>query len=328
MAEPTPITLGMHEPIGTIIHIGAGRCSELPQYLAVHPERIILIEPNPQRAQELSRRTADNERVEVLVVAVTDDPTRTRLQLFNLADLSSLRTPTGAYQLFPGLKVTGEVDVEAMTPAELFETGQWDANTNHRLVIDAPGEETAIVNALHEASQLAHFNQILLHCGSEPLYEYNAPAATLLDQLQEAGYDIEQQDDSDPDRPCWSLRRNPLRLENQTLRQQVAELEQQAKELQKSRDELRTAKQKADQAREQAEAKCKGIDELTERNDELETKLRECVITIDQRTSSIQDLKERIQVLETENSGIEAELVKAEGQVALLKELVFGTSVT
>ena len=224
------MTVPHHQPntstcSGTIIHIGAGRCSELPQYLAAHPERIVLIEPNPQRARELARRTADNERVEVRAAAVTDDPARTRLHLFNLADLSSLRTPTGAYQLFPGLKATGEVDVEAMTPAELFETAQRDANTNHRLVIDAPGEETAIVNALHAADQLTHFNQIILHCGSEPLYEDNAPAATLLDQLQEAGYDIEQQDDSDPDRPCWSLRRNPLRLENQTLRQKVAELE-------------------------------------------------------------------------------------------------------
>jgi FkbM family methyltransferase len=286
------------ETAGTIIHIGAGRCRELPEYLAQNPERILLIEPNPRRAQELARRTAEHEHVEVRAVAVTDDPSRTRLQLFNLADLSSLRAPTGAYELFPGLKATGEVDVDTITPAELFKTGQCDADDNHRLIIDAPGEETAIVNAVSAADQLAHFDHIIIHCGTESLYEDNAPAATLLDQLREAGYDIEQQDDSDPDRPCWSLRHNPLRPENQALRQQVAELEQQTKELTASRDERVREAEERKQAHEALHQEKEGLEE------------------------KVANLEKQLDEASTREQVLREQVTRAEGQIELVKDLV------
>lgn len=223
----------------TIPYIGADTGSERDQWLATGATRVILVEPNPERARELATRAATDDRIEVVQKAVAAESGQLCLKRFNLPALSSLREPTGLLELFPGLRTEREIDVDTITPTELLETVPLEEGSRHWLIIDAPGEEEGIVNALGATDQLAHFNRLILHCGIDPLYSDNAPAATLLDQLQEARYEIEQKDDSDPDRPCWSLQRNPLRLENQTLRQQVAELEQQVKELEKSRDEFK-----------------------------------------------------------------------------------------
>jgi len=54
------------EQIGTIVHIGAGRCSELGIYLKAKPEKIVLVEAVPELAKALREKTTDIPQVEVV----------------------------------------------------------------------------------------------------------------------------------------------------------------------------------------------------------------------------------------------------------------------
>jgi hypothetical protein len=81
------------------------------------------------------------------------------------------------------------------------------------LVIDLPGEELPVLQALWEATQLQLFSQVKLRCGREPLYEGAEPATRIVRWLEDHGFDLLSEDDSqDPDCPCWTLQRNTLQL--------------------------------------------------------------------------------------------------------------------
>ena len=284
--------------VDTIVHLGAGTCSDLTTWQAANPRRIVLVEPNPHHTHHLTAHARGDERIHVLQQAVGDPDASPRLRRFNIPALSSLREPTGLLELFPGLRTEREFDVEVIEPRALIQSLELEPDNRHWLIIDTPGEEAAVVKALHADGQLDHFERIVLHCGTDSLYENNAPAATVLDQLAEAGYDIEQRDDSDPDRPAWTLDRNPLRFENQALHCRVAELEQQAQELTQSRDE---------RARE-AEEHRQAHEALQKEKENLEGK--------------VVNLEKQLNEASTREQVLREQVTRAEGQIELVKDLV------
>ena len=279
--------------VDTIVHLGAGNCSDLATWQAANPRRIVLVEPNPDAAKRLTALARDEGQIHVVQQAVGDPHGSPRLRRFNIPALSSLREPTGLLELFPGLRTERELDVDVIEPVAFIQGLELEQERKHWLIIDTPGEEAAIVNALQAGGQLEQFDRIILHCTVEPLYRESGPATAALDELKDAGYDINQRDDSDPDRPAWTLDRNPLRLENQALRRKVAELEQQAKKLERSRDEkeekIANLKQQSKEYREQAEraaALTAQLDEVSAR----EQALREQIMRSEGQIELVKDL--------------------------------------
>lgn len=230
MASVTPARSWQRS--GTIVYIGAGLGQRLQEILATNPVRLILVEPHPIRARELRRQTADMGHVEVLEAAVTPVKAPSYLKAFNIPAFSSLRQPTGLQELFPGLNVVEELAVETVVPVTLVERNALEPGQGNRLILDAPGEEAAIVESLRNAENLDAFDSIDLHCGQAGLYEGNASVETLLERLAEQGYKIEQHDDAaERDRPRWRLSRNPLKVENLRLKREIEKLRKQEDEL-------------------------------------------------------------------------------------------------
>jgi hypothetical protein len=156
---------------------------------------------------------------------------------YHLPGTGGLHPATGLLQLFPGLKVLEQVGIEALGAATLLEPLQLTAQRENLLVIDLPGEELPVLQALWEAKQLHLFSQVKLHCGREPLYEGAEPAARILCWLQENGFDLLSEDaPHDPDFPCWTLQRNALQLRNLELAQQLAVFQEQLKQLSQTSD--------------------------------------------------------------------------------------------
>lgn len=204
---------------GTIIHLGAGRGHELAEYFATTPTRVILVEADRERAHWLENQTAAHEHIQVITAAVAAEDGTATFYRFNLRDLSSLHTPTGLYEVFPGLRITDQVEVDTVTPETLLEKEALEPGQGNWLIIDTPGTETEIITALQQAEMLHVFDHIDLNCGREPLYEGSESAETLLQQMLEQGHEVRHCDDeTDPDRPRWRLKRNPLKVENQRLR--------------------------------------------------------------------------------------------------------------
>ncbi|MCK7575331.1 MAG: hypothetical protein MZV65_05235 [Chromatiales bacterium] len=211
--------------IDTLIHLGAGPCRELDTHLALQSERLILVEADPSLAEALSARVQGLESVDVRHLAVAAQPGEVTFHRYNLPDAGSLHPATGLKALFPGLKLLQTLAMEAVGIGDLIDSLQLAADATHRLIIDLPGEEFPCLRALYGGGQLHRFQWLSMYCGHEPLYEHGATAETILDWLSEQGFDLVERDETqDPDRPCWLLKRNPLKLECLALQARIQQL--------------------------------------------------------------------------------------------------------
>ena len=101
---PTQPPINDHQnkpPIHTIVHLGAGRCSELANYLTLQPRQLLLVEADPELAKDLQHRTEGLQQVKVSCTAVAGLPGPATFHRFNLPELNSLHAASGLRKLFP-----------------------------------------------------------------------------------------------------------------------------------------------------------------------------------------------------------------------------------
>ncbi len=222
-----------------IIHIGAGSCTELEEYIASGTREIVLVEPLPAMANSLKHKAVSLEgsasSIQVIEAAITVDATANQVFEFNLPDTASIREPQGLKALFPGLKTVAQHSVQTLSPSDLVEQFGPVQAESALLVIQAPGEAFAIVQSLVEAGQLKRFRQIQFTANPEPFYAGGSTADAVLAVLEQQGYEQVCTDDTDPDWPSWRLQRSPLQDHLDAL---TAQLEQSRQELHDKRTEL------------------------------------------------------------------------------------------
>lgn len=233
--------------LDTILHIGAGEGEELPTYLASNAKRIILVEPNPKLAKALRQESTQDERVQVLELAITDDTELNQLTEYNLPEAASLYRPTGLRDLYPGLRVIAEHPVTTWAPEKLLEEYPLHGDQN-LLVVQAPGAELAILKPLTKAKQIDAVSHIWLSCPREAHYANSGRADDVLAELERAIYQIKAEHHSQSDWPQWHLVWNPVARKAQDL-----ELEKQAltEALENSKSSLDTVKFELSEARKQ-----------------------------------------------------------------------------
>ncbi len=223
-----------------IVHFGAGICNELDNYLQSGAKKITLVEADPSICKRLGQRAKDHQQLQVVQAAVAATTAEASLFVYNLPAANSLRKATGLYDIYPGLKLKTEIPLITTSPEELLQPLELDSQQSNWLTIDAPGEELSILEAMHDAGQLDYFSLLNVYCGTGSLYQDCADAPTLLQQLQGWGYEVLSQDNqSDPDRPCWSLQRNPLFPELAVARERLSELEKHIEAANKTEAELK-----------------------------------------------------------------------------------------
>jgi FkbM family methyltransferase len=263
--------------IDTIVHLGAGRCGELDAYLALEPQRLLLVEADPELAETLQARATDHPQVQVVRAAVAGTSGPATFFRYNLPGAGSLRAASGLRQLFPGLKLVEEVPVEAVTPGKLLQPLELRVEDENQLVVDLPGEELPVLQALLREGQLHIFSHVQLYCGREPLYEGSEPAARVLQWLKEQGFDLQAEDDSlDPDRPCWTLERNALQMRNRELVAQLEALQGQLEQLIGSHDDqVKQAVQLKEQVRQLTAERDAQVESAAERNARIDQVTKE-----------------------------------------------------
>jgi FkbM family methyltransferase len=320
-----------------IVHLGAGHCSELQSYLDSGAQRIVLVEPNPEMHPELASYAEAHANVTVLPVAVSAEAGKRTLRTFNYADLSSLRRPTGLFQLLPGIRQTGQVVVDTVAVHELPEQLGLNNDQNNWLVLDTPGEEAAIITALEQSRQLNQFDRIIICAGAESYYEGASTAPQIFRQIQQLGYQTEGGiDDSDQDWPRCHLRLNPEAIECRRLKRKVEsltaenealkkrsrelseELELQAQSLQERSKELETVRQQSEDQQK----------DLLAENQGLKSKIESFEASRRQATSDCKAFQARLEALakdkeklERENSGLREQVAKHRSTEELLAGL-------
>jgi DNA repair exonuclease SbcCD ATPase subunit len=238
-----------------LIHLGAGRCSELDQHLAREPGRLVLVEADEGLADKLRQRVPGRSNVQVVNTAIAAETGQRTYYRYNLPAVNGLREPTGLCALYPGLRVLEARPVQAMGIIEFLDSLQPAADQSNGLVIELAGEEAAILEALEAGDRLHQFCELELVASREPLYELEKPARELLDWLDDQGFLVVEEDDrGDQDRPRWRLSRDDRMLEIAALRSKNAQLLTE-------RDEQ---KARADQGWQEIEALRQAHSELTE----------------------------------------------------------------
>lgn len=236
--EPNINGIQAGKRLNTIVYMGAGSCRELDALLALQPQRLLLIEADPRLASALKVRTAAQKQIQVQNTAVSGSPGTATLYRYNLPYAGSIHPPGGLLELYPGLKIVEQLQIKTESPVALLQPLGLAAEQENLLIVDLPGEEFSVLQALQHAGQLQIFRQLQVHCGRQPLYVDDKPAAQILQWLQGQGFDVLAEDDTqNQDRPCWTLQRNNLYLRNREQEKLVAELKSRIQQLTNERDE-------------------------------------------------------------------------------------------
>ena len=227
--------------VSTFVQIGVQRDESYQQALERGATRIVLVEAESRRANELGLRHAGTPGFSVVQTAVSDRDGEGELYVFSLPEFNSLRPPTRLLELLPGLRNISRMSVPVLTPASLLDRiGRLD--TPVHLVIDALGEELAILDGWKAADAIDAVDVLEVRCSAEPMYDRAPHVGEVCAWLEKEGFVLEASDDSDPDWPRLRLRRNPLALALTALR---GELERELARSSELQDALRTAKAEA-----------------------------------------------------------------------------------
>jgi FkbM family methyltransferase len=327
-------------PVHALIVLGAGAGDDLSGWRALKPKRLVLVEPNPELARVLAKKIRAQAGEEVIKKAcVVQEVSTVPLQVLSMAFESGLYAPGKALrECWPNIAVTSTPQVEAEPIARLVSGIRLSPEENNVLILDAPGAEAELLQALLASSESKVFSTISVRTAPRPLYESNACQETVEAVLRSALYDLKQAEKSDIS-PHVNLNfmldsRAVLIAERDS---KIAALEQQLHELAQARKQEITAL-RAELAQSNDAQKCLAEDKealitskvtLAKENADLQAKLVELQKQLEDQMAKTTALESTNKQLESTNQELTArqalmneELVKAEAQLELIKDLL------
>jgi hypothetical protein len=211
-------------PVGYIVHIGAGQCSELQAYQDLDPQKIILVEADNQQATHLKKITQSKKIIDVLATAIAEkEESRTLKILTNQRD-SSLLIPEKLLSYYPSLTIASEQTVTTITLEKLLQKYTFDNNFHHLLIIETPGIESLIVKST-SIEKLQPFSGIRIRTSTEKLYK-KEEQKNIIDFLESCGFDCNHQED-ELYSPVFSklyFQRNNEKIELQHSQEKIKQL--------------------------------------------------------------------------------------------------------
>lgn len=180
--------------LGTVLHIGAGKCGELENYCRLGAKRITLVEPLPELAAFLRKFEGHHGKIQVKQVAVSGESGVRHAQVFkNIRpdaddrEEMCLLKPTALPGLRSSLDVLRTGNVETHTIAEVCEDLQFSGR-NDLLVLELQGLE---IEALKATPQILiqRFEWIAASVSEVPLFENGATSSVVSNILKEFGYE-------------------------------------------------------------------------------------------------------------------------------------------
>jgi hypothetical protein len=341
-------------PLGTVLHIGAGSGAVVDAYAALGPQRVVLIEGDPESAAALRVATAPHAWAEVVESVLAPASGDAAWHRFDLPRFNGLHVPARLGWHYPRLRALGDqtLPTTAIASLELLQQPASDGATD-LLVLDVPGQEVALLAAL-EPGRLQRFAWLAVRACALDDDSEGATAARVAEAAQRHGYrPVRRRGEIDPAWPLAFFELDPTRLRIERLRARAATLEaalaqsrqaearwrsehgalnEQFRRLQREmerfvveRDQLTEASVK-DKARLRAER-----DELVERRttlraemESLRAKLADRDRQLAERDAEIVHLSVGQRATDLAHLRLQEELARAEGQLDMLKGLLLG----
>ncbi|NEX17019.1 MAG: hypothetical protein C1943_10410 [Halochromatium sp.] len=153
---------------GTTLVVGAGHGAELQLLRRLEQQRLVLVEPHPQYASELSARIRPTDGEEVWPLAIAPDSTQPR-KLLVLSNLrySSLCEPGRLLEHGPNLRKQAPIEVSVRTLADAIETVAPQTDANNLLILDAPGLGVELLECT-DGSLIQRFAWLIVHASAVP----------------------------------------------------------------------------------------------------------------------------------------------------------------
>lgn len=226
------------------LHVGAGAGS---RWSATQPAGLlVLVEPNPALQSDLKAlaraREAAGHETRVMSCAVSDQEGVAPFHLLSLADLSGLHDPEPLRRLLPGLRIDETINVQLRALTALLDEIPLAEQGNH-LIIEAMGEEAALLTVIEAAGLLDRFSRIEIQAPTEALFARGLDTARLVARMEAADCRLAPAETpTDPDWPTLAFEPDH-RLRG--LRQQVRSAEHALATLSAERDAALMASESA-----------------------------------------------------------------------------------
>ena len=233
--------------IDALMHLGAGGCSELNDYLAVKPNKIVLVEADSELAKSLKKKASKQKSVTVLESLVSTDDGEKAFYRYSLPSTSSTQKGNELFSLYPSLKLVREVYLPAQDVKQLI-SNEFDFTSNNALVIDLPGQEFEILSDLFASEHLNKLDKLIVYLNSEILYEDEPNLADTYQLLADNGFEEITSSIDGMDRKRYVMQRHPLykqvldtKAEVKHVMQELTQSELQLTELQAKSKQSKSA---------------------------------------------------------------------------------------
>ena len=178
----------------TVVHIGAGKCTELEDYCRLGAKQITLVEPLSELASLLKNFGGHSGSIVIKQVAVSGISSRREAHVYrdifphsNDQERLYLEKPTSLLDSRPSLQVVRMEQVETQTISEICGDLPLDGS-DHLLVLNLLGLEVEALNATPKLL-IRQFEWIAVHVTERPLFENGATSLQVKSTLKEFGFE-------------------------------------------------------------------------------------------------------------------------------------------
>ena len=172
------------ENIDTVVHVGAGYCSDVKFYRNLGIKSIVLIEADKNLVETASKKFASAKDIKIHHRAIAGVTGERTLFLTNNQRFSSLLKPRHILKTYPNLKLTGEHPVSAASLADMCGELQLPPKGKHLLVLELNGEEIAVFENT-TVDTFARFKWIIVR-GCDPALYGTGSEHTLPESMQKS----------------------------------------------------------------------------------------------------------------------------------------------
>lgn len=280
-----------------LVWLGAGDGST--QLSLPDAEKIFVVDANKSSLGRLDKIDGNGSDIEKVHAVISQNGQSGEATWYELSDssFSAISKPTGVFDLLPGLELTSETKVEAISAIDLFEQlfpqgpeGKLE-DKKVALAIELNGLGVDVALTVLNSPWVEYIESLQLVLSSE-LYEQCNSLSEAASQLEELGFIVTNVNDSDMDFPVITAKANPLANELQKQRQKVTNLEAALAKSQQNHEALELKSQQLLGEKDKLESKNRTLEkqllEAKESTRELETKLsageKQLVLAKDART--------------------------------------------
>ena len=296
--------------LGCVVHVGAGAGAMLEPYAALptarRPRKLVLIEGDPEAARSLERAAAPYAWVQVLPTPVAAHGGPMVWNRFSLRTLNGPLDAAALTRIYPRLRRTQTTTLHSEAIADVLTALGLSSSPRDRLVnalvFDVPGQESLLLAAL-PPPLLRQFQVVLLRGCRIDLPPNGRAAAAAQEWLVQQHFEAtEPQQQPGALWPEVLMRFDATGCELSQLRQQVQQLDAALKQSHRLAQELDSVTQAKAAAEKLAAERLARSTEQDQRIRRLDAQLADA--------NARQDL-------------LQQELMMAEGQLALMKDLLF-----